>query len=153
MFRLPKRISPTMRSATNTPGPILWNADVQPSKTTPTSEFNANALRLSARRQPSAGAAWLAEPRFQLAYMVIAPLRCPFSILQRFCLLGRSAGRAVWPQRSGGQAASFGTGSENDCSELRSNSRARPRESEPRITCSTTIARNVTSQEVARVQA
>jgi hypothetical protein len=43
--------------------------------------------------------------------------------------LGRSAGRAVWPQRSGGQAATFGTGaSESVRSELRSNSRAMPGE-------------------------
>lgn len=55
-------------------------------------------------------------------------------------LLGRSAYRAVWPQRSGGQAASFGIGpgSGSDRSELRSNSRARPWELGPRAACSTT---------------
>lgn len=46
--------------------------------------------------------------------------------------LGLSADRAVWPQRSGGQAASFWIGSKNDSSELRSNSRARPQDLGPR---------------------
>lgn len=55
-----------------------------------------------------------------------APHRAP----RDFCALGRSADRAVWPQRSGGQAAWFGTGSGsgNDLSELRSNSRAQPQD-------------------------
>jgi hypothetical protein len=57
-----------------------------------------------------------------------------------FCALGRSADRAVWPQRSGGQAASSGTGSgsENHRSELRSNSRALPLKPRTRAACSTT---------------
>lgn len=103
------------------------------------------------RRQPSAGAAWLAEPRFPTRVYGHGFTALPFFIVQRTCRLaienfrvhdrllwpprlrlaprssrslGRSTGRAVWPQRSGGQAASFGT--ENDRSELRSNSRARP---------------------------
>ena len=59
--------------------------------------------------------------------------------------LGRSADWAVWPQRSGGQAASFGSGSgsENVRSELRSNSRARPREFGTRAACSITVASRV----------
>lgn len=48
--------------------------------------------------------------------------------------------RAVWPQRSGGQAASLGTRSGNEGRELRSNSRARPREFGTRTAYSTTVA-------------
>lgn len=97
-------------------------------------QVSPNARKLTARMGVSPAvrcSAWLAEPRFLLAYMAMTPLRClPYSTtdrpLARAELLSPQspplaikaprdsrrhsgpADRAVWPQRSGDQAASFG---------------------------------------------
>ena len=47
----------------------------------------ATLWRLSVRRQPSAGAAWLAEPRFPTRVYGYDPTALPLFILQRTCRL------------------------------------------------------------------
>lgn len=112
--------------------------------------------RLSARRQPSAGAAWLAEPRFPTRVYRYGSTALPFFVLQRTCRLAiaefPSPRSPLWPPRqfsstrlppprSVRRPGSLASAKQRpSCfvldwirephSELRSNSRARPRETD-----------------------